>query len=194
MPPPSEQLVLVQPHAEVVPAHPAEANGEDVPETREGVPKLEDCCAICLGPLQDPRPFPNADCPHQFCSTCLSTLRRHFDGSEVLCPTCRRPSSLVADQREQCGRLEQLQRQHTAYNDAQDRRVLTFLAITAITMCVLCAVVVNNVVGAVDDTEVRPLRDRSRGCLGASFMIHNRWTCASGCSSFASTVALALAQ
>ena len=133
---PSEQVELIQPSAKV-------ERPSGISRDREKASTVDECCAICLGSLVDPQPFPNADCPHTFCSTCLSTLHRHYDDSDVLCPTCRRSSSLVTEQRESCT-LEQ--RQHLAYNDMHDRRVLTFIAITAITMCVACGVVVDAVV------------------------------------------------
>jgi hypothetical protein len=45
-----------------------------------------------------------------------------------------------------------------AYNDMHDKRVLTFIAITAITMCVACGVVVDAVVNRV---VTEPLLDGS---------------------------------
>ena len=154
-PAPSEQVVLIQ-------LSENDARPKGISRDRETASTVEqECCAICLGSLVDPQPFPNADCPHTFCSTCLSTLHRHHEHSVVLhvsCPKCRRPSSLVTEhERESTRTLEQRQ-EHMAYNDMHDKRVLTFIAITAITMCVACGVVVDAVVNRV---VTEPLSDGS---------------------------------
>ncbi len=82
----SEQLSLVQSPALV---HSGEVGGKE--------DDSDDCCAICLGTLEGLQPFPNAECPHYFCSECLSQLHQHLEGTAVHCPVCRRPSSLATN-------------------------------------------------------------------------------------------------
>ena len=49
-------------------------------------------CAICLvGQCVSPRRFPNPDCPHQYCASCLATLRGQ--AAATRCPQCRRPAT-----------------------------------------------------------------------------------------------------
>ena len=64
---------------------------------------------------------------------------------------------MTEHERESTRTLEQRQ-EDMAYNDMHDKRVLTFIAITAITMCVACGVVVDAVVNRV---VTEPLSDGS---------------------------------
>ena len=111
----------------------------------------DDCCAICLGTLEGPQPFPNAECPHQFCSECLSQLHQHLEGTAVLCPTCRRPSSL-ATQRCDTHRFEQAQLELQAQR--QNKRVRR-CALAALTIAMLVGLAVDHLIHAMHPTEVR---------------------------------------
>ena len=71
-----------------------------------------DECAVCLGPLRSPQPFPHPNCPHEYCAECLSNLlwaakhdaapapipalpsQAQREGG-ALCPQCRRPAPSV---------------------------------------------------------------------------------------------------
>ena len=64
---------------------------------------------------------------------------------------------MTEHERESTRTLEQRQ-QHMAYNDKHDKRVLTFIAITAIAICVACGVVADAVVNRV---VTEPLLDGS---------------------------------
>ena len=156
--PPTEHVALIVEPPESVPKVVVEGELKQL--------GLDECCAICLGEMQDPQPFPNADCPHQFCASCLSTLHAHLEGSAVPCPTCRRPSTLAAAQREQ-RRLERVVRvQLDAYNQTHDRRVLTFIVVCALTMALVCGLTVDNLVNGGRQNEVRSAAPQPPACAG----------------------------
>lgn len=152
-PPPSEQLALVEPD-------------EDEAEPDEDEAKqAEECCAICLGPPEEPQPFPNADCPHVFCSACLSTLHQHLEGNVVPCPTCRRPSTLGSSAPPQRARddprlvaaLQEsrrlAQRRRVAQEQRRGKRVLVTLAVGLLTMAMACGFAVGYVIRAGSATQ-----------------------------------------
>ena len=43
-------------------------------------------CAICLGSLRGPTPFPSEECPHVYCADCLEKLQAHQPRAAMLCP------------------------------------------------------------------------------------------------------------
>ncbi len=159
---PSEQLQLV--------AEPPEVARQPYPEdplaavqTTDGCPEdplvavrttdgfLEEC-AICLGTLDDPQPFPNPDCPHLFCSACLSTLHRHLEGSPVPCPTCRRQSSQAISTR-QIRTFEQ--RRLDPEERRNNQRMITGFGVGALMVACTCGLVVDYLIRAASATEVR---------------------------------------
>eukprot|EP01043_Picozoa_sp_COSAG02_P053897 COSAG02_NODE_6020_length_3870_cov_25.718377_4_plen_436_part_00 len=109
-------------------------------------------CAICLGTLDDPQPFPNPDCPHQFCSSCLSKLHRHLEGSPVPCPTCRRQSSQAISTR-QIRTFEQ--RRLDPEERRNNQRMVTGIGVGALVVACTCGLVVDYLIRVVSATEVR---------------------------------------
>ena len=90
------------------PAHEVEAPGDIL---LAGAAETDEC-AICLGPLRSPQPFPHPLCPHEYCAECLSNLlwaAKHDAApapipalpsqaqreERALCPQCRRPAPSV---------------------------------------------------------------------------------------------------
>ena len=136
----SEQLSLVQSPALV---HSGEVGGKE--------DDSDDCCAICLGTLEGPQPFPNAECPHHFCSECLSQLHQHLEGTAVHCPTCRRPSSLATPRRDS-RRLEQVQLElQVRRQNKRARRC----AVAALVIAMSVGLAVDHLIHAMHATEVR---------------------------------------
>ena len=68
----------------------ADSSPPGSPEHPFGCAGATNECAICLGELTNPKPFPNEDCPHVYCGTCLLKLQAHTPDRAILCPQCRR--------------------------------------------------------------------------------------------------------
>ena len=68
----------------------ADSSPPGSPEHPFGCAGATNECAICLGELTKPKPFPNEDCPHVYCGSCLLKLQAHTPDRAILCPQCRR--------------------------------------------------------------------------------------------------------
>jgi hypothetical protein len=84
-----EQARTLAPEPEPEPPLPGEPGSAHQPTITAACDARAEC-AICLGSVTDPTPFPHEKCPHVYCAGCLDTLQRHTPVVAVLCPQCRR--------------------------------------------------------------------------------------------------------